>query len=64
MLKKNDFHILIRSRYKSPTYCFYSEFRSACYKNPCMNAGKCVTAGDTFNCICTDGFTGSTCEGS
>lgn len=40
-----------------------SDLRSACYKSPCMNEGKCVAVDDTFKCICKNGFSGSTCEG-
>ena len=37
--------------------------RSQCFKNPCLNEGKCIDVGDTYKCICKEGYDGSTCEG-
>ena len=42
---------------------FGTELHSACYKNPCVNEGKCVVLENTPSCICNNGFTGNTCEG-
>lgn len=37
---------------------------STCASNPCSNGGTCVGGGDTFTCICKEGWEGATCEQS
>ncbi|KAB0398852.1 hypothetical protein E2I00_006046, partial [Balaenoptera physalus] len=34
---------------------------SSCLPNPCVNGGTCVGSGDSFSCICRDGWEGRTC---
>lgn len=44
---------------------FISSFAGdACKVNVCQNGGTCVTVieKDSFICICSDGFTGDTCN--
>ena len=33
----------------------------SCSSNPCVNGATCVNSGDTFTCLCKDGFSGPTC---
>ncbi len=35
-----------------------------CNPNPCMNNGECLNYGDTYKCVCKNGFTGKNCESS
>lgn len=37
---------------------------SSCLPNPCVNGGTCVGSGDSFSCICRDGWEGRTCTHS
>lgn len=37
---------------------------STCASSPCLNGGTCVGGGDTFTCICKDGWEGPTCAQS
>lgn len=37
---------------------------STCASSPCVNGGTCVGGGDTFTCICKDGWEGPTCSQS
>lgn len=37
---------------------------SSCIPNPCMNGGTCVGSGDSFSCICKEGWEGRTCTQS
>lgn len=37
---------------------------STCASGPCLNGGTCVGGGDTFTCICKDGWEGATCAQS
>lgn len=37
---------------------------SSCVPNPCVNGGTCVGSGDSFSCICRDGWEGRTCTHS
>jgi len=34
----------------------------ACDHFPCKNHGTCVNSGDSYTCICKDGFEGHQCE--
>lgn len=34
----------------------------ACDSSPCHNGGTCVNSGDSFTCICKDGYEGPLCE--
>lgn len=34
----------------------------ACEATPCQHDGRCIPVGDTFVCLCADGFRGDTCE--
>ena len=52
-LRRRHMHIFLIQNYAAPAT-----------KKPFMNEGKCIVTGDNFKCICTDGFTGSTCESS
>ncbi|XP_061178342.1 uncharacterized protein LOC133186981 [Saccostrea echinata] len=33
-----------------------------CDPNPCLNSGTCTVVGSTFDCSCTTGWTGTTCD--
>ncbi|XP_069105610.1 fibropellin-1-like [Argopecten irradians] len=35
---------------------------TVCANQPCKNGGVCSVSGDSFQCACQSGFTGSTCE--
>lgn len=37
---------------------------SSCLPSPCANGGTCVGSGDSFSCICRDGWEGRTCTHS
>ncbi|KAH0620314.1 hypothetical protein JD844_020560 [Phrynosoma platyrhinos] len=37
---------------------------SSCTPNPCLNGGTCVGSGDSFSCICKEGWEGRTCTQS
>jgi hypothetical protein len=34
----------------------------ACDSSPCHHGGTCVNSGDSFTCICKDGYEGPLCE--
>eukprot|EP00066_Takifugu_rubripes_P012561 XP_011601827.1 PREDICTED: protein jagged-1 [Takifugu rubripes] len=34
---------------------------SSCLPNPCENGGTCVVAGESFTCVCKEGWEGPTC---
>ncbi|XP_046863969.1 neurogenic locus notch homolog protein 2-like [Xenia sp. Carnegie-2017] len=36
--------------------------KSPCKSFPCKNDGRCLKEGDTFSCICINGYHGKTCE--
>lgn len=48
----------------SQHFDFCLELQTPCSKNPCLNEGKCITFKDTFQCVCKNGYNGSTCEGA
>lgn len=33
-----------------------------CAGEPCLNGGSCVPRGSNFQCLCSNGFQGPTCE--
>ncbi|XP_062588681.1 fibropellin-1-like, partial [Saccostrea cucullata] len=33
-----------------------------CDPNPCLNSGSCTVVGSTFDCTCSTGWTGTTCD--
>ncbi len=35
---------------------------SPCDSAPCVNGGKCLKDGDSFNCKCPSGYKGERCE--
>ena len=37
---------------------------SSCLPNPCEYGGTCVVSGDTFTCVCKEGWEGPTCTQS
>lgn len=37
---------------------------SSCLPNPCENGGTCVVAGESFTCVCKEGWEGATCTQS
>lgn len=43
---------------------FLAAKNSSCVPNPCVNGGTCVGSGDSFSCICRDGWEGRTCTHS
>lgn len=48
----------------SQHFDFCLELQTPCSKNPCLNEGKCIDFKDTFQCVCKNGYNGSTCEGA
>lgn len=44
--------------------CFTKAKNSNCAPNPCLNGGTCVGSGDSFSCICKEGWEGRTCTQS
>lgn len=34
----------------------------SCESSPCQNGGTCVLDGNTYGCICKDGWEGATCS--
>lgn len=48
----------------SQHFDFCLELQTPCSKNPCLNEGKCINFKDTFQCVCKNGYNGSTCEGA
>ncbi|CAB3994571.1 neurogenic locus notch homolog 1-like, partial [Paramuricea clavata] len=36
--------------------------KNVCHPNPCKNSGKCVEAGDSYDCDCSAGYTGPLCQ--
>lgn len=45
-------------------FLFITAKNSSCLPNPCVNGGTCVGSGDSFSCICRDGWEGRTCTHS
>ncbi|XP_046863447.1 neurogenic locus notch homolog protein 1-like [Xenia sp. Carnegie-2017] len=41
---------------------YYKAGESPCESFPCKNDGGCLEEGDTFSCICINGYHGKTCE--
>uniref|UniRef100_A0A6Q2XBJ5 Delta-like protein n=1 Tax=Esox lucius TaxID=8010 RepID=A0A6Q2XBJ5_ESOLU len=39
----------------------YVTKNSSCLPNPCQYGGTCVTSGETFTCVCKEGWEGDTC---
>lgn len=37
---------------------------SSCLPSPCENGGTCVVDGDSFSCVCKEGWEGATCSHS
>lgn len=37
---------------------------SSCLPNPCENGGTCVVTGESFTCVCKEGWEGPTCTQS
>lgn len=46
------------------TFSVFKAKNSSCILNPCMNGGTCVGSGDSFSCICKEGWEGRTCTQS
>lgn len=42
----------------------FSAKNSSCLPNPCENGGTCVVTGDSFTCVCKEGWEGPTCTQS
>ena len=40
----------------------YSLDINECESDPCMNGGTCINHLNQFECDCTPGYTGDTCE--
>lgn len=34
----------------------------SCDSSPCLNSGTCVNSGDSFTCICQEGYEGAVCD--
>lgn len=54
--------------YKDKSLCLCKYFvdfteHSYCHINPCMNGGTCREAETKFECTCSNGFSGPTCQG-
>lgn len=43
---------------------FFSAKNSSCLPNPCENGGTCVVTGESFTCVCKEGWEGPTCTQS
>ena len=43
-------------------HSFFAASIKACDSSPCHNGGTCVNSGDSFTCICKDGYEGPLCE--
>ena len=43
-------------------HSFLAASIKACDSSPCHNGGTCVNSGDSFTCICKDGYEGPLCE--
>ncbi|XP_072033086.1 uncharacterized protein [Amphiura filiformis] len=39
-----------------------SQVSSPCVPNPCLNSAACINRVTTYECVCSDGFTGTQCE--
>lgn len=56
--------------YKALTFFLFfstppvSAKNSSCLPNPCENGGTCVVAGESFTCVCKEGWEGATCTQS
>lgn len=59
---------LVRNQNNLPIAVFFSPALSAknssCLPNPCENGGTCVVTGDSFTCVCKEGWEGPTCTQS
>ena len=33
-----------------------------CFSNPCLNGGTCTRVGNSYNCVCTEGYEGTNCD--
>ena len=42
-------------------YNFFVDIDECQLKNPCANDGVCTNSEGTFNCLCTEGWTGRNC---
>lgn len=43
-------------------YFFLISVPRECDPNPCQNGGTCVEVGDTYECTCLQGYTGTNCD--
>lgn len=53
---------LLKPNFFSPL--FLSAKNSSCLPNPCENGGTCVVTGESFTCVCKEGWEGPTCTQS
>ena len=42
--------------------CIFTDHN--CQPNPCNNSGQCIGEWEGFNCVCSDEYTGKTCDKS
>lgn len=47
-----------------PVYSCLIARNSSCLPNPCHNGGTCVVNGDSFTCVCKEGWEGPICTQS
>ena len=44
-------------------FLFLSEEINLCESSPCINGGTCSTLGNSYHCLCVEGFRGLNCQG-
>lgn len=55
-----SFHGAAFPNYSIGSHCQYADY--ACQSIPCLNNGTCSIVGDSYQCNCVPGLTGTRCE--